>query len=348
MKSRISYPIADGGGGRAVAIEEAGSGASYTCFGCQAPMVARRGSQRAWHFAHKPPLRGCDEPDRALHETAKALIVQGFAEAQDQDAEYRVGFSCRDCGDDLSWNVARPETRISAERTVVEGTRSDVVVDRGDKPPLIIEVVVTHDLEPTTKLRYENAELPVFVVHPAWDTVAGLARAVITDVVMNVPSMRCAPCQDAEDRWQRELAEAESWAQSMLRGLQAGAAKPAGSASPSVRPWRHDKFGREMYPRVWRQVRQNAAILQRLGLVQSEKKPWLFSVRLPEGSGVVYANFGSTEEVPIWEDPSALIHWQLKGSSAAEEYALVPQLLQMFRAAGAEVRVSFYNQQFDR
>ena len=81
-----------------MAIEQARSGVSYTCFGCQAPMVARQGSQRAWHFAHKPPLRGCDDPDRALHETAKALIVQGFTEAQTQNAEYRVGFACGDCG----------------------------------------------------------------------------------------------------------------------------------------------------------------------------------------------------------------------------------------------------------
>ena len=28
---------------------------------------------------------------------------------------------------------------------------------------------------------------------------------------------------------------------------------------------------------------------------------------------VVYANFGSTGEVPIWEDTSALIHWRLEG-----------------------------------
>ena len=90
------------------------------------------------------------------------------------------------------------------------------------------------------------------------------------------------------------------------------------------------------------------AILQRLGFVQAEEKPWLFSVRLPEGGGVIYANFGSTEEVPIWENPSALIHWQLKRRSAAEEDALVPLLLQMLRAAGVEVRVSFYNQQFDQ
>ena len=172
-----------------MAIEEARSGVSYTCFGCQAPMVARQGSQRAWHFAHKPPLSGCDDPDRALHEAAKALIVQGFTEAQNQDAEYCAGFSCQDCGEELSWSIARPATSISAERTVVEGTRSDVVVDR-PKGPLIIEVVVSHDLEPTTRFCYEQSELPVFVVYPEWSTVEGLARAVIADVVINVGPSR--------------------------------------------------------------------------------------------------------------------------------------------------------------
>ena len=188
----------------------------------------------------------------------------------------------------------------------------------------------------------------MLVVYPEWSTVAGLARALIADVVINVPSMRCPGCQDAEDRRQRELSEAQKWAQSMLRGLQAGAEEPAGSATPSVRPWQHDKFGREMYPRVWRRVRPNAAILQRLGFVQTNAKPWLFRLQLPKGCGVVFANFGSTEEIAIWEDPSALIHWRLKGCSAAEEDALVQQLLHICRAVGVEVRVSFYNQRFDQ
>lgn len=311
-------------------------------------MVARQGSQRAWHFAHKPPLRGCDDPDRALHETAKALIVQGFTAALEAGAEYPAGFSCEDCGRDRSWNMALPARTISVERSVVEGTRSDVVVDRGDKPPLIIEVVVSHDLEPATRIRYENSEFPVFAVYPTWDTVAGLARAVIADVVLNVPSMRCSRCQKEEERRQREISEAQEWAESMVRGLRASASKPAGSAGPSVRPWQHDKFDREMYPQVRRRVFQDAAILLGLGFVQAKEKPWLFLYRLPEGCGVVYANFGSTDEVPIWEDTSAFIHWQLKGRSEVEEHALVPLVLATCRAAGAKVRVSFHNRQFDQ
>ena len=69
--------------------------------------------------------------------------------------------------------------------------------------------------------------------------------------------------------------------------------------------------------------------------------------QLPERRGVVFANFGSTEEVPKWEDTSALIHWQLHHCSDAEEEALVRLVLGKCRAAGVEVRVSFYDQHFE-
>ena len=234
------------------------------------------------------------------------------------------------------------------EQVLVEGARSDVVVDRGPKRPLIIEVVVTHDIEPTTRQRYEASGLPVLVVHPEWDTVAELAHALIADAAINVPSMLCHECQQTKARRRKELSEAEKWAQSMLRGLRATASEPTGSAPRSIRPWQRDKFGREMYSHIRRAVHRNAIILRRMGFIQSKKKPWLLMFRLPERCGVVYANFGSTEEVAIWEDPSALIHWQLIGRSDAEEQALARRLLQECRRAGAEVRVSFYNQHLDQ
>ncbi|WP_419840575.1 hypothetical protein [Candidatus Poriferisodalis sp.] len=70
--------------------------------------------------------------------------------------------------------------------------------------------------------------------------------------------------------------------------------------------------------------------------------------RLPERHGVVFATFGSTEEVPIWTDNSALIHWNLHGCSDAEEDALVRQVLRRCRGGGAEVRVSFYDRRFEK
>lgn len=348
MRPGIRYPIAANGNGRAVSIQDAESGVSYKCFGCEEPMMAKRGQQRAWHFAHKPPTSGCADPDRALHETAKALVVQGLTDAQANGTEYCVGFACRACKKSLAWNIARPGTTIAVERSIVEGTRSDIVIDRGPKGPLIVEVVVTHDVEEPTRARYKNSGIPVFIIHPEWDTVAELTRAVNAAEMINVSAVRCRGCQDALDRSLKERAAARTWALSMLSGLQAAPPGSEGSATSQIRSWKCDKFGREMYSQVRREVHLSAAILRRMGFVQSAGKPWLFRFQLPEGCGVVFANFGSTEEIPLWEDASALIHWQLRKRSDDEEAALVKQLLQRCRSAGAKVRVSFYDQHLDQ
>ena len=344
VSAKVRYPAADAGDGHVVTIQDATSGTPYACFGCGAPMVARQGAKRAWHFAHKPPFSECADPDRALHETARAMILQGFTEALTQRGEYRAGFCCEDCGTEATWNIARPGSNITPECTVVESTRSDIVIDRATKGPLIVEIVVTHAIEDATRLRYEQSELPVFVVHPQWDTITELAHTLIADSVINIASMRCPDCQQARERRKRELTKALSWARGMLKGL---SASPAGTAEPQLRLWRHDKFGQELYPRARRAVHQNARRLRRLGFAQSERKPWLLMFQLPERHGVVFANFGSTEEVPVWEDPSALIHWQLHRCSDAEEEALVRLVLRKCREAGAEVRVSFYDQRFE-
>ena len=272
------------------------------------------------------------------------MILQGFTEAVTQRSEYHTGFCCEDCGTDATWNIARQGSSITAERTVVDRTRSDIVIDCVAKGTLIIEVVVTHEIEDATKLRYEQSGLPVFVIHPQWDTITELAHTLIADDAINVASMCCPTCQQARERKKRERSDALSWAHETLKRL---TSPPEGTAEPHLRLWQHDKFGQELHPRTRNAVHQNARKLRRLGFSQSKQKPWLFMFQLPERRGVVFANFGSTEEVPIWEDSSALIHWQLHRCSDAEEEALVRLVLRKCRAVGAEVRVSFYDQHFE-
>ena len=113
------------------------------------------------------------------------------------------------------------------------------------------------------------------------------------------------------------------------------------------RPWTHDKVGRPIFPHIRRQMYANAIVLTELGFAQAKNKPWVFHYRLP-GGGVVFANFGSTEEVAIWEDTAALIHWKLENYSEEKESALVEGVLERCRRAGADVRVSFYNWSFDQ
>ena len=343
-QTNILYPVARSDSGRAMHIGEASKGRPYECFGCSAPMVAKQGGQRRWHFAHKPPFERCSDPDKALHDTAKALIMQGFSGALAQQGAYRLGCPCEECGSPVSRNIAVPGAKVEAEKSVVAGTRSDLVVSQPGRSPVIIEVVVTHDLEPESRESYEKSGTPVLQIRPTWDTLDKLESEVISDDTLNVPPVRCASCKRATERRRREREQIQERVDSMLRQLNERR-QPNQDKLP-FRPWTHDQFERPMFPRIRQQVYANALILTELGFVQTKQKPWLFLFRLP--GGVFFANFGSTEEVAIWEDPAAFIHWKLDRYSEDMESALVDGVLARCQRAGAHVRVSFYNRMFDQ
>ena len=307
-------------------------------------MVARQGAKRQWHFAHKPPFERCADPDKALHDSATAMIIRGFCDALDQQKEYRLGCPCGECGRTVSRNVTDPGARIETEKSIVAGTRSDLVIGQVDRGPVIIEVVVTHDLEPEAHEAYKESDIPVLKVRPTWDTLFQLESEVIADDTLNVPRVRCSACKNAEQRHRREQDRIRRRADSILRRM--NERRPTAPGSLPFRPWTHDKFGRPMFSDIRRRVFVNAIILTELGFVQAQKSPWVFVFRL--SGDVVFANFGSTEEVAIWEDTSALIHWKLDGLGEEMESELVRGVLARCRAACAEVRVSFYNSMFDQ
>ena len=306
-------------------------------------MVARQGAKRRWHFAHKPPFEWCADPDKALHNSAAAVIMRGFRHALDHQRDYRLGCPCWECSRTVSRNVAVLGASIEAERSVVAGTRSDLVIDQRDRGPVVIEIVVTHDLESESHKAYEESVIPVLKVRPTWDTLFQLESGVITDDTLNVPPLRCSECKTAEQRHRHERDRMRRHADSILRRM--NERRPADTVSLPFRPWTHDKFGRPMFSDIRRKVFVNAIILTELGFVKAQKSPWVFVFRL--SGRVVFANFGSTEEVAIWEDTSALIHWKLDGLSEEMESKLVRGVLDRCRAAGTEMRVSFYNLMFD-
>lgn len=202
----ILYPVAYVLPYEAVHIEDAKRGRPHFCFGCDREMVIRRGDIRRPHFAHKAGFVQCKK-DNTLHEAAKAFICQGFHCAVATGEEYQVGYPCKRCQTPISVNVAIGGASIGSERTVVKGTRSDLVVFQPDgSPRIIIEVVVTHDLESDTKQRYEEANYPVVMVKPSWETLPDLRRAAIGSRILNIKGDKHRYCNDCRNIQKKEAA----------------------------------------------------------------------------------------------------------------------------------------------
>ncbi len=203
----ILYPLARSETGRPVHILKASKGRRYQCFGCSAPMMAKQGVKRQWHFAHKPPFEQCD-PNETLHTMAMAQIMWGFEDAKEHQAEYLLGCPCQECGKEVSRNIAIPGASIDPEKSIVPSTRSDLVVNQPGEDPVIIEIVVTHDLEPEVHESYTESGIHVLKLHPSWDTLTDLESKVITDDTLNVPPVLCVPCKDAAERQRKKRKKA--------------------------------------------------------------------------------------------------------------------------------------------
>ena len=204
--TEIQYPVAYARPYETVHIEDAQRGRPYFCFGCDREMVMRRGDIRRPHFAHKVGFVQC-EKDNTLHEAAKAFIRQGFLHAVATGAEYQVQYPCKQCEAHISVNVAIQGANIESEKTVVKGTRSDLVIFRPDgSPRVIIEIVVTHDLESDTKQRYEETDYPVVTVKPSWDILRDLRRAAIGSRILNIKGDKHRYCNDCRNIQKKEAA----------------------------------------------------------------------------------------------------------------------------------------------
>lgn len=91
------------------------SGNEYACLHCEQRMVARKGANKAHHFAHY--RAGDCEPDAALHTYAQRLIQEGHAAA---DA-YKTEFQCGRCGEWIGKDVK--DYNCIKESNLVNGAR---------------------------------------------------------------------------------------------------------------------------------------------------------------------------------------------------------------------------------
>ena len=292
QSGKILYPMAYVSPYKVTHIKEAGRGQGYRCLGCQKEMIARKGEINAHHFAHKKAGEQCD-PDNALHETAKAAICQGFLVAQEQCTRYDLKFPCDRCREPIAVDVAIEGAGIATERSEIEGTRSDLVITEGDgrTARVIIEVVVHHDIDPSTEKKYRISGTPVMKVRPSWGNVDSLRKGVSANETLNVKTSTCRDCREEDRLHKKWLSRTEEQLRSAL--------KATGRARVGIDPITEDKFGSFLRADTRRQINQNARKLAELGFSQQSSRNTLFKVQLD--GWAIYADLDSTDVMRIWE-----------------------------------------------
>lgn len=274
-KPPTAYPFARVDG-RTIPVSEARRGGSYTCLGCGAPMIPRLGSVNAHHFAHKAAGK-CD-PDNALHETAKVYVERLFLNAKRLGERLDIQHACPDCGTALHTDMAAGD-RITIEETVVPNTRSDLAVFRNGVPHMIIEVVVTHNLDDNTRVAYEKSGILVVRVHPSW--VAGGVACDVGDALNAPVCNRCTMRSKHVDDFMNDMLKHDGIPRLIT----------------------HDKNGRPLYQNARSEANKQALFIVQCGFTQQTSRPTLFKYETQFWR--VYVDIDSTDVMPMWETDAA-------------------------------------------
>ena len=183
----------------------------YECVGCGDRMIpkAKHSKVVSPHFAH---VGGACSGESTLHRIAKELIAGGITA---DPTKYELGCRCTSDGCFGSTPVivkSLPSgTKATTESTIVEGSRSDVVVQLPSGEEIIIEVLALlrtayqgHDLAPKTLDLYRVDGRPVFKVKADWEALDRLNQQAIAFEVINL-DVRCLQCKIAEESLRIDL-----------------------------------------------------------------------------------------------------------------------------------------------
>ena len=306
-RTKITYPFAYIPPFTPINAKGAERRSDYLCFGCDQRLVYVKGTTgRAEHFRHWHDQEVSCLPDSSLHRMAQALIVQAFSAAVEQGNPYKCVLEkywrCHD--GPISVDLAGSGSTIASEQSVIEGTRSDLVVFKPDGTPrLIIEIVVTHDLETDTSQKYLTSQTPVVKVKDlTFETIHSLQSGISVKNWLNISKKQeCPDCRDKrvqdEEKTLKRLAEVQSSIR--ISPIQ---------SPPQITPITHvgvdgnlNKALRTAPLRsdTRRRLNRQAQQLSKLGFRQSQTRPTLFSLIC--GGWTIFADLDSTQVLFAWE-----------------------------------------------
>jgi len=166
----------------------------FTCPRCGEEVLARLGRVRARHFAHRPgsscPLTA---PESALHHNAKERLLWLCREAFAGRRTVRLGVRCEGCRRPSAFDLSRAGDEAREEGSV-GALRADVLVTRGGRPSLALEVRVSHALGPGKEAALASLSLPAAEVDACseWEREEEAGSLVL--LARNVGFPPCSAC----------------------------------------------------------------------------------------------------------------------------------------------------------
>lgn len=137
-----------------------------TCIGCGAPLVAKKGEKKRWHFAHHNVEMGNSCAESAIHAAAKQVLLEhNWLRLPGMRV---VVFGQATSGQALEESSVLSEERVVRfERTCAEvwenGIRPDVVGYRGERR-LLVEMYFRHRVDENKRRKIGKLKLPTIEV----------------------------------------------------------------------------------------------------------------------------------------------------------------------------------------
>lgn len=145
--SEATFALADSG--RIVHVSEVprGRACHCVCAACRLPVIAKKGTRNAWHFAHDSTHNCNSAPETALHLAVKQIIVEGDVLAV---PEFVVEETATVKDHTRSAERILPARRIHYVNPRLEVRLNEIVADAvvtSGQRDLIVEVAVTHKVD---------------------------------------------------------------------------------------------------------------------------------------------------------------------------------------------------------
>ena len=165
MSKTVSYPIAKTSNGQWVHIDDAKRGSSYYCPECKSPFIARLGSIKTHHFAHKPNYTGECTGESGYHSLAKHMLAYYF----EQEKQIPLISECIRCG--RRFSGIKKVLKVEVEKGQAD-YRPDARLYIEDGIIINCEIVYRHPLgEKLNTYKEKNANVLIWIITGEVDNV---------------------------------------------------------------------------------------------------------------------------------------------------------------------------------